>query len=140
VTAPSVALGVASPHLDYDLYLYSSGEAKVDVVVAPTLNFIPGHGLRFAVSLDGEAPHVEEYVAGVGEDKGGWAASVLDGVRHVISVHTVDQPGHHVLTFWMIDPGVVLERIVVDLGGVHRSYLGAPESVRAGRVTPGPGG
>jgi hypothetical protein len=35
-----------------------------------------------------------------------------------------------VIKFWMVDPGVVLERIVVDMGGVHLSYLGPPESLR----------
>jgi hypothetical protein len=140
VTAASVSLSSSSPHLEYDLYLFSSGDAKVDVTVAPSLNFVPGHGLRFAVSLDGEAPCTEDYVARVGTDSGGWAASVMDGVRHVISVHKVSQPGPHVLKFWMIDPGVVLERIVVDMGGAHPSYLGAPESFRAGPPEHGAGG
>jgi hypothetical protein len=31
----------------------------------------------------------------------------------------------------MVTPGVVVERIIVDAGGVRPSYLGPPESPRA---------
>ena len=42
--------------------------------------------------------------------------------------HTLASPGKHVLKFWRVDPGVVLEKIVVDCGGLKFSYLGSPES------------
>ena len=130
VLAESQSARGDSPRLEYDIFISSVSALRIDVTVAPSLNFQPGHGLRYAVSLDDELPQVDEYKAHVGDDKGRWGDSVLDGVRHCYFPHAPVTPGHHVLKFWMVDPGVVLERIVLDLGGARPSYLGPPESVR----------
>jgi hypothetical protein len=45
------------------------------------------------------------------------------------SAHTLHQPGRHVLKFWMLSPAVVLQKIVVNLGGQQPSYLGPPETM-----------
>jgi hypothetical protein len=57
-----------------------------------------------------------------------WEKSVVNNARIARSGHTLARPGYHTLKFWMIDPGVVLEKLVVNLGGVKPSYLGPPES------------
>ena len=51
-----------------------------------------------------------------------WETAVKDSVRQVKSSLTLAMPGYHTLKFWMVDPGVVLQKIVVDLGGVRPSY------------------
>ena len=51
-----------------------------------------------------------------------------DNVRKVKSTARLANAGYHTLKFWMVDPGVVLQKLVVDLGGVKPSYLGPPES------------
>jgi hypothetical protein len=38
--------------------------------------------------------------------------------------------GQHVLKFWMVDPAVVLQKLVIERGTIRPSYLGPPESYR----------
>jgi hypothetical protein len=40
-----------------------------------------------------------------------------------------NKTGTHVLKFWMTDPGIVLQKIVVGIPGVNPSYLGPPETL-----------
>lgn len=57
-----------------------------------------------------------------------WETAVGEGIVKTRVRLPVAQPGAHVLKFWRITPGVVLERIVIDTGGLRASYLGPPES------------
>jgi hypothetical protein len=38
--------------------------------------------------------------------------------------------GAHMLNLWKLEPGVVFQKIVVDLEVVRPSYLGPPESTK----------
>ena len=131
VTADSVNPPEESPCLEYSMYLFSPGRASVLATFAPTLNFNPDRGLRYAVSFDNEEPRIIDIVpkgfdAGNGNRE--WEESVRNSVRTIRSEHELSGPGYHTLKVWMVDPAVVLEKIVVDLGGVKPSYLGPPES------------
>jgi hypothetical protein len=122
-----------SPHLEYEMYLFDSGAFDVSLVTAPTLNFVPGRGLAVAISLDDGAPHMIEVVRlGVDaqDQNRDWARSVENNARTAHAKLDFTQPGQHTLKIWMVDPGVVLEKIVVDAGGLKGSYLGPPESFR----------
>ena len=123
----------AAPRLEYDLYLFDGGEVEVTVVTSPTLNFVPDRGLRYAVSIDDAAPQVITLVppgfkAQHGNDE--WEKAVADNARLTKSKHTVAGGGYHTLKVWMIDPAVVLQKLLVDRGGLRPSYLGPPESLR----------
>jgi hypothetical protein len=113
------------------MYLFEPGSVEVEAILGPTLNFVPGRGLRYAVSFDGQAPQIIDALAqNTLQD---WATSVRDNVRKSASRHSVAGTGYHTLKLWMVDPGVVVEKIVVNLGGVKPSYLG-PSRAIAGRV------
>jgi hypothetical protein len=126
VTAASVTPPQNSPCLEYAMYLFHPGDVEVEAVLAPTLNFVPGRGLRFAISFDDQPPQVVDALAH--NSTKDWAQSVEDSVRKTKSKHTVAGVGYHTLKIWMVDPGVVLQKLVADTGGVKPSYLGPPES------------
>lgn len=128
VTAKSVAPPENSPSLEYRMYLFHPGKVEVEAILAPTLNFVPGRGLRYAISFDDAPPRIIDALAE--NSVRDWAESVEDGVRKVTSAHSIENAGYHTLKFWMVDPGVVLQKLVVNLGGVRPSYLGPTESYR----------
>lgn len=132
VTAASQTPGGNAPRLEYQVQLTSSGPVTVRAYLAPTLDFTSGQGLRYAVSFDEEAPQIVNLHTGLVADNGNrpWEQAVSDGVLLKTSRHTISRPGAHVLKFWMVDPGVVLQKVVVNLGGEQPSYLGPPESFR----------
>jgi len=134
VTAPGQLPGAGSPYLEYRVHLTNASPVTVQTYLAPTLNFLGGEGLRYAVSFDDEAPQVINLHTGMVADNGNrpWEKAVADNIILKTSTHTLLKPGEHVLKFWRVDPGVVLEKLVIDLGGVKPSYLGPPEST-AGR-------
>lgn len=125
VTSPAQTPKGNSPRLEYKIHLFSEGEVKVKVYVSPTLNF-HNKGLRYAISIDDEAPQIINIHEDLSEKA--WEKSVADNIKILESKHNITTPGEHVLKFWMVDPAVVLQKIVVETGESKPSYLGPPES------------
>lgn len=131
--APPAIPGKDSPCLEYGMHLFSSGEAGIRIILSPTLNFLPERDIKLGISFDDEDPRIvvvvpKEFSAMNGNKD--WEQTVMDNARFLNLKHIINKPGQHTLKIWMIDPGVVIEKIVVDTGGVKDSYLGPPESVR----------
>lgn len=115
-----------SPHLEYSIYTLDSGNVTVLAYVSPTIDFHNGGGLEYAISIDDEAPQIVNIHANNSERA--WEKSVADNIIITSSKHVLKKPGKHVLKFWRVDPAVVLQKIIIDAGGLKPSYLGAPES------------
>jgi hypothetical protein len=125
--AAAAALSVADGmRLEYDVNLFTSGELKVQTVLGPTLKFQPGEGLRFALSIDDGAP--QEINVHADQSEQYWNQLVSNGAATFVTKLRVDHPGRHTVKFWALNPGLILERIVIDAGGLKPSYLGPPES------------
>ncbi len=133
VDAPAARPGIDAPCLEYRMFLFEAGAVDVTAITAPTLNFQPNRALAYAVSFDDEKPQVVTLVpAGYKAQNGNrdWEKVVVDNARYSTSRHVLARPGCHTLKVWMIDPAVILQKLVVDAGGLKRSYLGPPESLR----------
>jgi hypothetical protein len=132
VTVRAQIIGGESPRLEYRSYLFSNGEARVKVYFSPTQNFNKSQGLRYAVSFDDEPPQVvnihENDTIPDWKYPRWWNQALSDNIIIKISKHTIQTPGEHILKIWMVDPGVVLQKIVIETGDVKPSYLGPPES------------
>ncbi len=133
VTAASQEPG-RGPRLEYRLTLLTPGEVTVWAYLSPRAGVLPVPGLRYAVSFDDETPQVVDAIKVHGADhtlmNRPWERMTSDNVNRTATRHVLTAPGPHTLRFWMVDPTLVVQKLVVDTGGLRTSYLGPPESKR----------
>ncbi|KAK1998086.1 immunoglobulin I-set domain-containing protein [Colletotrichum falcatum] len=135
------------PALEYNMYLFSNtSKATVTVYISPSGNYLgDGNPLEYGISLyptGGEQPQPKT-VQPVGKTQGqnmplGWDGAVADAVwglsgNYTKTAFNVAQEGAYTLRIWALLPNIIVQKIVVDLGGVRKSYLGPPESFLLGR-------
>jgi len=125
--------GENTPRLEYVFTIFNEAELKVDTYLSPTLNYQKNEGLKYAIAIDDEEPQIINMHEGETtpdwEYPDWWNNSVTDHIKKKRSVHSIGKPGKHTLKVWMVDPGVVFQKFVIDAGGLKPSYLGPPESV-----------
>ena len=155
VTAPITKIADA-PRMEYDIYLPEDGDLTIALGILPTQDIDPTRGLRMAVSVDNEEPHILDMRKGMNNifkeytpeniarskylkplppinKKFALAAydkkrrsDTLDGMRWVDETMGSCKAGMHTIKIYMIDPELVLEKIVVNPDNSHYSYMGKP--------------
>ncbi|MEP7142332.1 MAG: glycosyl hydrolase 115 family protein [Ferruginibacter sp.] len=129
VTSADQKQSINSPHLQYDIYTYSETELKLKAYFSPGLNFHnTTTGSQYAISIDGEQPQI----VSINKDDnkaGTWDNWVANNIIVNTTSHKKLKPGKHMVKYWMISPAVVLQKLVLDFGGVKQSYLGPPETI-----------
>lgn len=134
------------PALEYQLYLFTNASAEVTLYISPAANYLgDGTPLEYAIVLfpTGDEQPEPTRVEPIGPNVGGsmpegWDGAVADAVwgltgGYTTSTFEVPQEGAYTLRIWALLPNLVVQKIVVDLGGVRESYLGPPESFLVGR-------
>jgi hypothetical protein len=131
-TTPSIAdvnqLTAQSPELDYDFSVSQGGPAQVTVYALPTHRIHDGRGLQYAVTIDDETPRVIGFEQSAGDTNRAWGQNVIRNIAVTVTNHAIAAAGKHTLKVFMVDPGVLLEKLVVSFGPLPASELGPPET------------
>lgn len=109
-----------SPVLTYDFHTFNFGEAKVQLQAVPTHAQNKIYGVRCAVAIDDAEPVIVDFQTFGRSDE--WKENVLRNAAIATADQIVDRAGKHTLKIWMIDPGVLLDKVLIDLGGWKNSY------------------
>lgn len=112
-------------YVEYNIDFKSTGNFDVAVWLSPTLNFNQNKGLRYQISFDNNTPQTVNFNGRYRGELGKWQA---EQIIKSITKHLIEKPGRHTLRFRVLDPGIVLQKIIINTGGLKPSWLGPQES------------
>lgn len=137
VAAPQRTAGRNTPRLEYDFYTFEQGSVDVYTYVLPTFVTSKDRGYagheatnietKYGVCID-EGPVMNPSTSSF-EYAQIWYESVLKNSRINKTTLHIDKPGKHTVKIICGDAGTVLQKIVIDFGGMKRSYFG-PQPTR----------
>ena len=125
--------------VEYDFYTFNAGLVDVYTYVLPTFPLhserdyrMPEHtnsDTKYSVRIDDS--NLSSPTSSAIEYTHAWYDAVLANCRINKSTLYIHEPGRHILSIHCGDPGMVLQKVVIDLGGQRHSYAG-PQSTRVG--------
>ena len=105
---------------------------KVHIVTKSTLDFLDKGGLIYDVSVDGAEPVSVNFNSNLNEKPENiysiYYPTVASRVVEKEVELSIGEGDLHTLTIHPQDPGIVFEKIVIDLGGYQRQFLFGKES------------
>ena len=120
------------PKVEYDFYTFSAGMVDVYTYVLPTFPLHKDRDFRlpentnsdtkYSVCIDNGSLSTPSSSAIEYSQK--WFEGVLCNCTINKSTLYVDKPGKHTLQIRCGDPGIIIQKIVIDLGGLKKSLTG----------------
>ena len=105
---PSYQHVEAAPFIDYELDI-QDGDSTIEVRTLPTLHVYDGRDARYAIQLGNAKPEVFSIHAN--DFTAEWRWNVLRG--YAFRSIPVTETGHQRLRIYLLDPGIVLQEILV---------------------------
>jgi hypothetical protein len=106
--------------LEYDIYTFSKDSVSLQLNCIPSNPINGDYGVRLAVAFDDNEPEIISYQRG--------NRNVMDNLMTLHGRLHLNKAGEHILKVWMVDPGIVIDKVIINTGGLKDSYLGPPES------------
>lgn len=137
----SLAEGLTSstaPSLEYDFVTFTPTTAakglNVTLILTPTHNINPKKPLAYIAQIDDMPEQRRQPVIDRKQPDFpvGWGKAVADSAWYNTTNHGAVAPGKHTLKLWLVEANIILQKVVLDLGGVVYSHNGPPESYRVG--------
>ncbi len=117
------------PHATYNFYTFQRGSVDVYTYALPVFSLDDKHETRYGVGIDNGI--TTNAIAGSKEYMQSWKDNVLRNFSVYKSSLYIDKPGKHTLEIYCTDPGMVIQKIIIDLGGLKQSFLGPnPEKIK----------
>ncbi|KAL0932920.1 uncharacterized protein CTRU02_211883 [Colletotrichum truncatum] len=122
------------PYLQFKFYVFSqTATPALLLYFNMTLDVDPANLMSYQVQLD-DTPSQTHHLLPKAEKSGdlpdGWFYAVQD--CNWKRVHDLGDlglsPGEHTVKVWLNHTNLILEKLVVDVGGLNESYLGPPAS------------
>ena len=113
------------PRVEYDFYTFNAGSVTVYTYALPVFPVNSERGTCFGIMIDNgllkyASNNAKEY-------SGEWRENVYRNSTINAVTLNIDKPGKHTLKLICSDPGMIIQKVVIDMGGMKRSYLG-PET------------
>ncbi|KAH7304110.1 hypothetical protein BKA65DRAFT_580887 [Rhexocercosporidium sp. MPI-PUGE-AT-0058] len=131
VTSPSQN-PTTGPKVVYSFYTYAgSSSASLTLYFGGSINHDPSRQLKYALSVDDGSATTVQYVPNhtMGSLPSGWEGSATAGGWTSTTNNLNIPAGARKLNIWLLEPGVVLQKVLVNLGGLHPSANGPQENV-----------
>ena len=118
------------------IYKGNAEKAKVHIITKSTLDYLNKGGFTYSIKMDGGDPVVVNFNSDMNEAPENIYDKYYPTIARRVIEKVVEMPmsatsdAMHSLTFIPNDPGIVLEKVVIDFGGYKKQYLFGKESLR----------
>lgn len=129
LTKTAVSDITRAPYVEYEVYTPGKKDVDIQVLLSPTLNFQNTKtGLQYMIQVNDDAPQSVS-INPEAVDSRAWSQWVTNNIITKTTRHNLSRAGKQIIRIYTQDAGVVLQKIIINLGGLKPSYLGPQETL-----------